>query len=111
MTREEQAALVAWLRRPRVVWPTGTDQLEEYGSVRAAVAAEAPAQGSLFDTPARDDVGTAAGDLERWERGGVRMGSVLDAAEPSNLRMIPPRPPVLFLQGGCRRRDPVSLPR
>jgi hypothetical protein len=70
MTREEQAALVAWLRRPGVVWPTVTDLLEDRGSVREAVAAAAPTQASLFETPAQDDCVTAAADLERWERGG-----------------------------------------
>jgi len=48
MTREEQAALVAWLRGPGVVWSAVTEQLEECGSVQKAAAAQAPAQGSLF---------------------------------------------------------------
>ena len=38
MTREEQAALLAWLRRPQVVWPAVTERLEECGSVQQAVA-------------------------------------------------------------------------
>ena len=54
MTREEQAALVAWLRGPGVVWPAVTEQLEESGSVQAAAAAQAPAQGSLFETARTD---------------------------------------------------------
>src|SRR6202020_2055655 len=96
MTREEQAALVAWLRRPEVVWSTVTDQLEEYGRVRVAVAAGAPAQGALFDTGEQDDAEAAVADLEQWELAGIRMVSVLDAEYPSNLRMIHQRPPVLF---------------
>jgi DNA processing protein len=104
MTREEQAALIAWLRRPKVVWSTVTDQLEEHGSLRGAVAAGMPAQGALFGTDEQDDVGAAAADLEQWERAGVRMISVLDHEYPSNLRMIHQRPPVLFMRGtgdGC----------
>jgi hypothetical protein len=56
MTREEQAALVAWLRGPGVVWSAVTEQLEEFGSVQTAAAEQAPAQGSLFEA-ARTDGG------------------------------------------------------
>ena len=109
MTREEQATLVAWLRRPKVVWSTVTDQLEEHGSVRGAVAAGAPAQGALFDAGEQDDVRTAATDLARWEHAGIRMVSVLDVEYPSNLRMIHQRPPVLFLRGIDDERDATSV--
>jgi DNA processing protein len=109
MMREDQAALVAWLRRPKVVWSTVTEQLEEYGSVRAAAAVDAPAQGSLFDVTPLDDVERAAVDLERWERAGIRMISVLDPEYPSNLRMIHQRPPVLFLRGATDERDTTSV--
>jgi DNA processing protein len=109
MTREEQAALIAWLRRPRVAWSTVTDQLEEHGSVRAAAAAEAPAQASLFAVTPADDVEKAATDLDRWERAGIRMVSVLDESYPSNLRMIHQRPPVLFLRGSQDARDATSV--
>jgi DNA processing protein len=109
MTREEQAALVAWLRRPKVVWSTVTDQLEEHGSVRVAVAAAAPAQGALFGAPDQGDIEAATADIERWERAGIRMVSVLDAQYPSNLRMIHQRPPVLFLRGTDDKRDATSV--
>jgi DNA processing protein len=109
MTREEQAALVAWLRRPKVVWSTVTEQLEECGSVRAAAAGGTPAQGSLFEVTPPDDLERAAADLERWERAGIRMISVLDAEYPSNLRMIYQRPPVLFLRGANDERDATSV--
>jgi DNA processing protein len=109
MTREEQAALVAWLRRPKVVWSTVTEQLEEHGSVQVAAAADAPGQGTLFGAPQEGDVETAAADLERWERAGIRMVSVLDAEYPSNLRMIHQRPPVLFLRGANDKRDATSV--
>jgi len=109
MTRDEQAALVAWLRRPRVVWSTVTEQLEECGSVRTAAAGEAPAQGSLFETTSADDVDKAASDLERWERAGIQMVSVLDPEYPSNLRMIHQHPPVLFMRGTADERDATSV--
>lgn len=109
MTRDEQAALVAWLRRPRVVWSTVTEQLEECGSVRTAAAGEAPAQGSLFETTPGDDVDKAASDLERWERAGIQMVSVLDPEYPSNLRMIHQHPPVLFMRGTADERDATSV--
>ena len=109
MTREEQAALVAWLRRPKVVWSAVTEQLEECGSVRAAAAGEASAQGSLFDVTPAGDLERALADLERWERAGIRMISVLDAEYPSNLRMIHQRPPVLFLRGATDQRDATSV--
>jgi DNA processing protein len=109
MTREEQAALVAWLRRPKVVWSTVTDQLEEHGSLRAAVAGGMPAQGALFGADDQDDVGAAAADLDQWERAGIRIITVLDAEYPSNLRMIHQRPPVLFMQGTDDGRDATSV--
>lgn len=109
MTREERAALVAWLRRPQVVWPAVTERLEESGSVLAATAADAPAQGSLFDTAAADDTEQAASDLERWERAGIRMVCVLDAEYPANLRMVHQHPPVLFMRGAADQRDATSV--
>ena len=66
MTREEQAALVAWLRGPGVVWSAVTEQLEECGSAQAAAAGQAPAQGSLFEAARTDGLDEAARDLERW---------------------------------------------
>src|SRR5579859_996537 len=109
MTREEQAALVATLRGRPAPHSTVTDQLEEHGSVRVAVAAGTAAQGTLFDAHEQDDTETAATDLERWERAGIRMVSVLDAEYPSNLRMIHQRPPLLFLRGTDDKRDATSV--
>ena len=80
MTREEQVALIAWLRRPRVVWSAVTERLEECGSVQAAVAGETPAQGSLFETAQADGLDEATRDLERWEQAGIRLVCVLDAS-------------------------------
>jgi DNA processing protein len=109
MTHEEQVALIAWLRRPGVVWSALTEQLEECGSVQAAAAAEAPAQGSLFETTQADGVDVAARDLERWARAGIRMVCVLDLEYPSNLRMIHQLPPVLFMRGTADERDTTSV--
>jgi DNA processing protein len=109
MTREEQAALLAWLRRPKVVWSTVTEQLEQCGSVQIAAAGLPAAQGTLFDAAPADDTEQAVADLERWERAGIRMASVLDREYPSNLRMIHQRPPVLFLRGMADERDAVSV--
>lgn len=109
MTHEEQVALIAWLRRPRVAWPAVTEQLEECGSVRAAAAGEAPAQGSLFETAKADGLDEAASDLKQWEQAGIRMVCVLDAEYPSNLRMIHQHPPVLFMRGTGDERDTTSV--
>jgi DNA processing protein len=109
MTHEEQVALIAWLRRPGVAWSAVTEQLEECGSVQAAAAAEAPAQGSLFETTQADGVDEAARDLERWERAGIRMVCVLDSEYPSNLRMTHQHPPVLFMRGTPDERDATSV--
>jgi DNA processing protein len=109
MTREEQAALVAWLRRPGVVWSAVTEQLEECGSVQTAAAGQMPAQGSLFEAARIDDPEEAARELERWERAGIRMVCVLDREYPSNLRMIHQHPPVLFMRGTADERDATSV--
>jgi DNA processing protein len=109
MTPDEQAVLVAWLRRPKVVWPTVTEQLERYGSVLVAAADASHAQGTLFDVAPADDVQAAAADLRRWGDAGIRLISVLDREYPSNLRMIHQRPPVLFLRGTLDERDAVSV--
>jgi len=90
MTSEEQAALLAWLRRPKVAWSTVTEQLEQVGSVQAAAAGSSPAQGTLFDAAPADGLDQAAADLERWARAGIRMVSVLDREYPANLRMRRP---------------------
>jgi DNA processing protein len=63
----------------------------------------------LFDIAPTDDAQEAAADLERWERAGIRMVSVLDREYPSNLRMIHQRPPVLFLRGTADERDAMSV--
>jgi DNA processing protein len=109
MTREERVALIAWLRRPGVVWSAVTKQLEECGSVQAAVAGEAPAQGLLFETAQADGSDEAARDLERWERAGIRLVCILDAEYPSNLRMIHQHPPILFTRGTTDERDGTSI--
>lgn len=109
MTPDEQAVLVAWLRRPKVVWSTVTEQLEKYGSVQAAAADTSHAQETLFDVAPADDVQAAAADLGRWGDAGIRLISVLDREYPSNLRMIHQRPPVLFLRGTLDERDAVSV--
>ena len=109
MTREEQAVLVAWLRRPKVVWSAVTERLEQCGSVHAAAAGEAPVQGSLFDVTSTDDLEKAAADVGRWEHAGIRLVTVLDPEYPSNLRMIYQRPPVLFLRGATDARDATSV--
>ncbi|HEX3960409.1 MAG TPA: DNA-processing protein DprA [Trebonia sp.] len=109
MTGEEQAALVAWLRRPRVAWPDVTERLEEYGSVQIAAATNIPSQSSLFDTAPPDETGHATIDLQRWKRDGIRMISVLDAEYPANLRMIHRHPPVLFMRGTADQRDATSV--
>jgi len=109
MTHEEQVALIAWLRRPRVAWSAVTEQLEECGSVQAAAAGQPPAQGSLFEATQADGLGEAARDLERWEQAGIRMVCVLDAEYPSNLRMIHQHPPVLFMRGTADESDTTSV--
>jgi len=109
MKPEEQAALVAWLRRPGTVWSAVTEQLEECGSVLRAAAEQAPAQGSLFEWAPADGLDEAARDLERWELAGIRMVCLLDAEYPSNLRMIHQHPPVLFMRGTADERDVTSV--
>jgi DNA processing protein len=110
MTPEEQAALVAWLRRPGVSWAGVAELLEAHGSVEAAAAAAPPAQETLFGVTQPDGVQEAAADLTRWGHAGIRMVSVLDCPEySSNLRMVHQRPPVLFLRGTADPRDATSV--
>jgi DNA processing protein len=85
------------------------ERLEKYGSVQAATADASPAQGALFEVLQADDEKVAASDLEQWDRGGIRMISVLDSEYPSNLRMIHQRPPMLFLRGTLDPRDALSV--
>lgn len=74
-----------------------------------AAAGNLPAQGTLFDVTAADDLQQGVADLERWAAAGIRMISVLDREYPSNLRMIHQRPPVLFLRGRADERDATSV--
>jgi DNA processing protein len=109
MTLDEQAALIAWLRRPKVAWASVTEQLEQHGSVRDAAAGTDAAQGTLFDATPSGYLEKAADDLRKWGRDGIRMVSVLDPEYPTNLRMIHQRPPVLFLRGTSDERDAASV--
>lgn len=108
MTLEEQAALVAWLRRDGVSWAAVTERLLDARG-RADAAAARPAQQTLFEVPQPDGVREAAADLRQWREAGIRMVSVLDPEYPSNLRMVCQQPPVLFMRGTADRRDSTSV--
>lgn len=104
---DEHAALIALLRtRPEGRnWRKLTDDVLEYGSAVAVWEYYNPPQ--LIPSPAADNaLLAAAGDLEIWQRDGMRFLSVLDTDFPQRLLDIVETPPFLFARGAVELDDP-----
>lgn len=101
--RQEQAALVALLRRGDLPWPEVTDRVEGAGSalrvLEAVAGGDAHGQTSLFDPVPPVDLDSVAKEIAVWEEQGMHLVSILDEHYPLYLRLVHQRPPFLFLQG------------
>jgi DNA processing protein len=111
-SRETAAVLAVMARRDRdLPWNRVAGAIDEEGSALALLERleEAPAS-QLFDV---DERSVTLDELEEhvhaWEREGIALVTVLDAAYPVNLRMVHDRPPALFVRGNLDAADERSV--
>jgi len=107
----ESAALVALLRTGSRPWNVYAELVEERESALAVLEEETAAhqpQANLFGDDRADTAAlreSAARDITRWERQGLRLITLLDDDYPENLRAVHDRPPLIFLAGRLEPRD------
>jgi DNA processing protein len=111
VSSRETAAVLALMARRDVAWNRLAGAIEEEGSaLRLLELLDSTAPDRLFVVD-REEV--TLDQLEEhvysWEREGLELVTVLDAAYPVNLRMIHDRPPVLFVRGRLEGRDERSV--
>jgi DNA processing protein len=115
--RDEQAALIALVRRGDRPWHHYAQLAESAGSALDILEGryEDPHDDEplvLFSeapTPETTDLGAIANEIEAWESEGMRFVTVLDAEYPVNLRTIHNRPPFLFVRGELLPDDERSV--
>lgn len=101
----EQAALVALLRRRKRGWATVADQVELCGSAYEVLVGDGDelGQGALFDTNEPPDVESALDDARAhilaWQADGMQLVTLLDPDYPAQLLAVHQRPPFLFYRG------------
>jgi DNA processing protein len=111
VSRRETAAMLALKARPDIPWNRLAGEIEEEGSALRLLQRldEGPEQ-RLF---AVDEHKLTLDELEdrvhAWEREGIALITVLDAAYPANLRTVHDRPSVLFVRGVLDKRDERSV--
>lgn len=119
LTREDRAAVLAFVHRAGVEWHVAAQLLEATGDAKRALRYEwsglEPPE--LIETvvgtkPRQDpdaDVQQYVEMIAALERDGVGLVTVLDDAYPTNLRLIYNRPPFLFVRGELRPDDQRSI--
>ncbi|HEV8685691.1 MAG TPA: DNA-processing protein DprA [Gaiellaceae bacterium] len=119
LTREDRAAVLAFVHRAGVEWHVAAQLLEATGDAKRALRYEwsglEPPE--LIETvvgtkPRQDpdaDVQQYVEMIAALERDGVGLVTVLDDAYPTNLRLIYNRPPFLFVHGELRPDDQRSI--
>jgi DNA processing protein len=107
----ERAAVLALMARRKIQWNRLAGSIEEKGSALALLQElEESNDPRLF---AVEDAQVTLDQLEErvisYEQEGIRLITVLDAAYPTNLRMVHDRPPALFVRGELRATDERSV--
>jgi DNA processing protein len=99
---EEQAAVVALVRRGGALWAEIADRIAARGSALALLR-EGPGddgQEALFPLDDySDELEEAENDLLAWAKEGMSLVTVLDSGYPLNLRLVHQQPPFLFARG------------
>jgi DNA processing protein len=111
VSARERAAVLALMARGRVEWNRLAGSIEEAGSALALLKQmEETGNPRLFDV---ESAQVTLDQLEErvisYEREGIRLITVLDAAYPTNLRMVHDRPPALFVRGELSPADERSV--
>jgi len=109
-TRETAAVLALMARRPSPMNRLAGAIEEEGSALRLLREIEEKETERLF---AIDDRQVTLDELEEhvhaWEREGIQLVTVLDAAYPANLRMVYDRPSALFFRGHLSPADERSV--
>lgn len=111
VSTRERAAVLALLARRKVQWNRLAGSIEEAGSalllLRELEKANDP---RLFSVESAEITLDQLEDrVILYEQEGIRLITVLDAAYPTNLRMVHDRPPVLFVRGELSPADERSV--
>lgn len=111
VSARETAAILALKARRDIAWNRLAGAVEEEGSaLRLLQRLDEDAAEQLFSI---DERKLSLDELEEhvhtWEREGITLATVLDAAYPANLRTVHDRPPVLFVRGRLDERDERSV--
>jgi DNA processing protein len=111
VSTRERAAVLALMARRKVQWNRLAGSIEEAGSALALLEElEEAKDPRLF---AVESAQVTLDQLEErvisYEREGIRLITVLDAAYPMNLRMVHDRPPALFVRGELSPTDERSV--
>jgi DNA processing protein len=109
--RERAAVLALMARKPPATWNTLAEMIEESGTALGLLQElDDAADDRLFKV---DDQKVSLDELETrvisWEQEGIDLITVLDAAYPSNLRMVYDRPAALFVRGRLEEGDERSV--
>lgn len=99
---EEQAAVVALVRRGGAPWPEIAEQIATKGSALALLkeGLGKVRQEALFEVQNDSaELDAAISDVRAWQSEGMRLLTVLDQDYPLNLRLVHQQPPFLFARG------------
>ncbi|SOD71195.1 DNA processing protein [Jatrophihabitans sp. GAS493] len=109
-SREEAAALVCLLSRPKASWPTIADEVERAGSAihvlrQDGVGIQTDLLASVGSAPEDDEMTAAQAALSGWEGEGIHVVTLLDPDYPQQLLTIHQRPPLLTYRGQLSTSD------
>lgn len=111
VSTRETAAVLALMARRVLPWNRLAGAIEEEGSaLRLLEQWDTAAPDRLFEVEQQKmTLDQLEEHVHAWEREGIDLVTVLDAAYPVNLRMVHDRPPLLFVRGHVNDRDERSV--
>jgi DNA processing protein len=112
VSARETVGVLALMARHSLPWNRLAGAIEEEGSALALLdRLPSPADDRLFVLGDEGDVtlDQLEDHIHAWEREGITLVTVLDAAYPVNLRMVHDRPPALFVRGALDDADRRSV--
>ena len=111
VSTRERAAVLALMARRKVEWNRLAGSIEEAGSALGLLGQlEEAGDPRLFAVEsAQVTLDQLKERVISYEREGIGLITVLDAAYPTNLRMVHDRPPALFVQGALNAADERSV--
>src|SRR5438067_342824 len=101
ISTRETAAVLALTARREIPWNRVAGAIEEEDSaLRLLEQLDDKASERLFEVERKQvTLDQLQEHVHAWEREGIDLVTVLDAAYPVNLRMVHDRPPLLFVRG------------